>query len=74
MKINTAETGTPKGVDKMNVPFELIRDADNMAKETGLSFRDCLDILVTAYLQEMQPIPARGAQTEPQRACIGCSL
>lgn len=37
----------------MKVPNEVAQAADNMAKEIRLSFRDCLDILMRAYLQEI---------------------
>ena len=36
------------------IPPALIQEADNMAKETGMSFRDCLDILMT---KKEEPIP-----------------
>ena len=32
------------------VPTNITIEADNLAKETGLNFRDCLEILVKAYL------------------------
>jgi len=41
-------TITMKNVIK--VPNEIAREADNLAKETHLPFRDCLDILMRAYL------------------------
>ena len=36
----------------IKVDNRTVQEADNMAKETGLSFRDCLDILMNAYLRE----------------------
>ena len=32
------------------IPTHIVIEADNLAKETGLNFRDCLEILVKAYL------------------------
>lgn len=40
----------------MNTTFKvdnrIVMEADNMSKELHLPFRDCLDILVNAYLNE----------------------
>lgn len=38
-------------VEIQRVPDNLIREADNLSKETRISFRDCLDILMKAYLR-----------------------
>ncbi len=37
----------------MRVPDDVARAADNMAKDTHLSFRDCLDILMRTYLTKV---------------------
>lgn len=36
----------------MNIPNAIVQNADNLSKETGLNFRDCLEILMSAYLAE----------------------
>ena len=33
----------------IKVPSFIIQEADNLAKETGLSFRDCVDLLMRQY-------------------------
>lgn len=32
------------------IPAEVALEADNLSKETGIPFRDCLEVLYTAYL------------------------
>ena len=39
-------------MDAVKVDNRVVQEADNMAKETHLSFRDCLDILMNAHLRE----------------------
>ena len=34
----------------IKVDNRIVQEADNMAKETCLSFRDCLDVLMNSYL------------------------
>jgi hypothetical protein len=41
-----------KEVARMKVPDNIVQAADNMSKETRLSFRDCLDILMRTYLAD----------------------
>jgi len=40
------------------IPNVIVQEANNLSKETGISFRDCLEVLYKAYLQ---------AQLEPKR-------
>ena len=63
----------------MRVPNQVVQAADAMSKETRLTFRDCLDILMRAYLQEMaerQPL-IRKVRTQPRqqeiRVAVFCS-
>ncbi len=39
----------------MNIPNELIQEADNLAKDTRTPFRECLDLLIKAYLLNKRP-------------------
>jgi len=36
----------------MRIPNDVVQAADVMSKETRLSFRDCLDILMRTYLND----------------------
>lgn len=38
----------------MRVDNVIVQEADNMAKELHLPFRDCLDILMRAFLTEQK--------------------
>ena len=38
----------------MLVPTHIVIEAENLAVELGISFRDCLDILMRAYLREVE--------------------
>jgi len=31
------------------IPNKIVQEADNLSKETGISFRDCLEVLYKAY-------------------------
>ena len=33
------------------IPPQIVQEADNLAKETHIPFRDCLEVLVQAHLQ-----------------------
>lgn len=69
----------------MKVPNQIAQVADNMSKNTRLPFRDCLDILMRAYLQEIaerQPLARESGQrrivrTQPRqqgiRVAVSCS-
>ena len=35
------------------VPNQIVQEADNLSKETGISFRDCLEVLYKAH-QELR--------------------
>ena len=61
----------------MKVPNEVAQAADVMAKETRLGFRDCLDILIRAYLQEMDESQSKVVQTQLRKqeaqVAVSCS-
>ena len=56
-------------MNNQTVPNEIVREADNLSKETGISFRDCLEVLYKAY-QDLRygSIPIL---VEPQRGHEG---
>lgn len=35
------------------VPTNIIQEADNLSKETGINFRDCLEMVYKAYLNKI---------------------
>lgn len=37
----------------VTVPNQIVQEADNLSKETGISFRDCLEVLYKAH-QELR--------------------
>jgi len=39
----------------MNIPNQIIQEADNLSKELGLPFRDCLEILVSTLMGSHKP-------------------
>jgi hypothetical protein len=43
---------TPSRSEEMLIPLEVVQDADNLSKETKIPFRDCLEILMKAYLED----------------------
>ena len=45
------------------VPNQIIQEADNLSKESGIPFRSCLEVLYKAYLEPMPP-------AEPQEVCL----
>jgi len=42
----------------MKVPNEIVMDADNLAKETGIPFQTILEVLCRAFLQTDPVEPA----------------
>jgi hypothetical protein len=45
------------------IPPELVTEADNLSKETGLPFRDILGILMNAYLRQEESCPVLTVRT-----------
>lgn len=46
-------------MNAFRVDNRIVQEADNMAKELQLSFRDCLEILMNTRLQEREKVSAR---------------
>lgn len=56
---------TKQEVSQMKVDNRIVQEADNMAKETRIPFRQCLDILVKAYLQTQPVQPVNTGRVTP---------
>jgi hypothetical protein len=39
------------------IPKQIIQEADNLSKETGISFRSILEVLYKAYLERTNSCP-----------------
>ncbi len=58
----------------MKVPNFIVQAADELAKDTHLPFRDCLDILVRAYLADAKKWPNEGAEISSREiATLACT-
>lgn len=38
------------------IPTQIAQEADNLSKETGIPFRDCLEVIYKAYLLKSQAV------------------
>jgi len=58
----------------MKVDNKIVQEADNLAKETHLPFRDCLEILYKAYLKSdglpYLPLPQNSRWKVPETSWI----
>ena len=50
-------------MDAIRIDNRIAQEADNMAKELHLPFRDCLDILMNAYLADKDRKASRVVET-----------
>lgn len=50
--------------NEMMIPPEICQEADNLSKETGLSFRTLLEVLFRAYLASEIPVLCRVGNSE----------
>ena len=52
------------------IPNQVIQGADNFSKETGISFRDCLEVLYKAYLAGDN---TKRQVVRPEYTILGCT-
>ena len=52
---------------KNRIPPKLIQEADNLSKETGIPFRDCLEVLYKAFLNAQPHIEEQVVWSSPTR-------
>jgi len=56
-------------LEVMKIDNHIVQEADNLSKETGIPFRDALEVIYNAYLTQRGLVEVRGSTKRKEPRC-----